>query len=160
MGRRSTPSTADPAPPARRLPRTSSLPESATAHSSARRIATICSVSSTRPTLPPFHPTAGAVLHARPRDSRRCRAAHLAFRPAQRAGAVCRAALVSAISGFAEAPALSPEGLSLHYHARVNSRFVIFRVTREPKAGEVHLNGCPQPTRKPSPPARRPAPPS
>ena len=67
---------------------------------------------------------------------------------------------VSAISGFAEAPALSPDGLSLHYHARVNSRFVIFRVTREPKAGEVHLNGCPQPTRKPSPPARRPAPPS
>jgi len=30
-------------------------------------------------------------LHARPRDSRRCRAAHLAFRPAQRRGAVCRA---------------------------------------------------------------------
>lgn len=57
--------------------------------------------------------------------------------------------IVSAISGFAEAPALSPDGLSLYYHARVNGAFVIFRVTRAPHTGEVHANGCPQPTRKP-----------
>jgi hypothetical protein len=50
---------------------------------------------------------------------------------------------VNAISGFAEAPALSPDGLSLYYHARVNGRFVIFRVTREGNSGEVHSNGCP-----------------
>ena len=58
------------------------------------------------------------------------------------------------------APALSPDGLSLYYHARVNGQFVVFRVTRDPHAGEVHANGCAQPTRTPSPPARRPAPPS
>jgi Tol biopolymer transport system component len=57
--------------------------------------------------------------------------------------------IVSAISGFAEAPTLSPDGLSLYYHARVNGAFAIFRVTRQPAAGEAHPNGCPQPTRKP-----------
>lgn len=59
------------------------------------------------------------------------------------------AKVVTAISGFAEAPTLSPDGLSLYYHARVGDRFVIFRVTREPNAGDVHANGCPQPIRKP-----------
>jgi hypothetical protein len=49
---------------------------------------------------------------------------------------------VGAIAGFAEAPTLAPDGLSLYYHARANGRFVIFRVTREP-GGEVHTNGCP-----------------
>jgi WD40 repeat protein len=57
--------------------------------------------------------------------------------------------VVGVISGFAEAPALSPDGLSLYYHARIDGRFVIFRVTREPHAGDVHTNGCPQPTRTP-----------
>jgi hypothetical protein len=52
--------------------------------------------------------------------------------------------IVEAISGFAEAPSLSPDGLSLYYHARVNGRFVVFRVTREMHAGDVHPNGCPQ----------------
>ncbi len=37
---------------------------------------------------------------------------------------------VAAITGFAEAPALSPEGRSLYYHARRGSRFVIERVRR------------------------------
>ena len=37
---------------------------------------------------------------------------------------------VSAISGFVEAPALSPDGRSLYYHALRGSRFVIERVTR------------------------------
>ncbi|MGA2737537.1 MAG: hypothetical protein ABSG65_08800 [Bryobacteraceae bacterium] len=52
--------------------------------------------------------------------------------------------VVSSISGFAETPTLSPDGLSLYYHARVGGRYVIFRVTREAKAGnDVHSNGCP-----------------
>ncbi|MGA3040290.1 MAG: hypothetical protein ABSF54_05790 [Bryobacteraceae bacterium] len=50
--------------------------------------------------------------------------------------------VVGAISGFAEGPTLSPDGLSLYYHARVNGQFAIFRVTRDAKAGEVHRNGC------------------
>jgi len=37
---------------------------------------------------------------------------------------------VPAISGFAEAPALSPDGRSLYYHALRGSRFVIERVHR------------------------------
>jgi hypothetical protein len=37
---------------------------------------------------------------------------------------------VSAISGFAEAPSLSADGLSLYYHARVDAHFAIYRVTR------------------------------
>jgi hypothetical protein len=49
--------------------------------------------------------------------------------------------LVSAIAGFAEAPTLSPDGLSLYYHARVIGRFSIMRVTRQANA-EVHTNGC------------------
>jgi hypothetical protein len=52
--------------------------------------------------------------------------------------------VIAAITGFAEAATLSPDGLSLYYHALVNGRFSIFRVTRDPKAG-VHSNGCPQP---------------
>ncbi len=55
--------------------------------------------------------------------------------------------VVGAIAGFAEAPTLSADGLSLYYHARVNGRFVIFRVTRAMHAGDVHRNGCAQPTR-------------
>jgi hypothetical protein len=51
--------------------------------------------------------------------------------------------VLSAIAGFAEAPALSPDGLSLYYHARVDGRFAIFRVTRKPNAGDVHASGCP-----------------
>jgi hypothetical protein len=37
---------------------------------------------------------------------------------------------ISAISGFAEAPALSPDGRMLYYHVRRGSRFVIERVER------------------------------
>ena len=37
---------------------------------------------------------------------------------------------VQAITGFVEAPTLSPDGRSLYYHARRDSRFVIERVTR------------------------------
>ena len=37
---------------------------------------------------------------------------------------------VSVISGFVEAPALSPDGHSLYYHARRGARFVIERVHR------------------------------
>ena len=37
---------------------------------------------------------------------------------------------VSAITGFVEAPALSPDGRSLYYHARSGPRFVIERVHR------------------------------
>jgi len=55
--------------------------------------------------------------------------------------------VIGAISGFAEGPTLSSDGLSLYYHARVNNRFAIFRVTREAHTGEVHANGCPQPAR-------------
>jgi hypothetical protein len=38
---------------------------------------------------------------------------------------------VAAISGFAEAPALSPDGRSLYYHALRGSRFVVERVQRK-----------------------------
>ena len=37
---------------------------------------------------------------------------------------------VAAIAGFVEAPALSPDGLSLYYHKKDGARFVIYRVTR------------------------------
>ena len=37
---------------------------------------------------------------------------------------------ISAIQGFAEAPTLSPDRRSLYYHARVDERFRIQRVTR------------------------------
>jgi hypothetical protein len=37
---------------------------------------------------------------------------------------------IKAITGFAEAPALSPDGKSLYYHEEVNGVFEIYRVTR------------------------------
>jgi len=37
---------------------------------------------------------------------------------------------IAAITGFVEAPSLSPDGKSLYYHKRDNGRFVIYRVTR------------------------------
>jgi WD40-like Beta Propeller Repeat len=37
---------------------------------------------------------------------------------------------IEAITGFAEAPALSPDEKSLYYHENVNGTFVIYRVTR------------------------------
>jgi Tol biopolymer transport system component len=37
---------------------------------------------------------------------------------------------IQAITGFAEAPALSPDEKSLYYHLNVNGTFVIYRVTR------------------------------
>jgi len=37
---------------------------------------------------------------------------------------------VSAIEGFTEAPALSPDGRSLYFHKREGNRFAIWRVTR------------------------------
>ena len=37
---------------------------------------------------------------------------------------------ISAITGFAEGPTLSPDELSLYYHVKENGRFVIYRVTR------------------------------
>jgi hypothetical protein len=37
---------------------------------------------------------------------------------------------IEAISGFAEAPALSPDEKSLYYHLQVNGTFVIYRLTR------------------------------
>jgi Tol biopolymer transport system component len=37
---------------------------------------------------------------------------------------------IKAITGFAEAPALSPDERSLYYHERMNGVFVIYRVTR------------------------------
>ncbi|MFZ0678535.1 MAG: hypothetical protein WAN07_12615 [Candidatus Binatus sp.] len=37
---------------------------------------------------------------------------------------------IAAITGFAEAPALSPDEKSLYYHLQVNGTFVIYRVTR------------------------------
>jgi hypothetical protein len=49
--------------------------------------------------------------------------------------------LVSAITGFAEGPTLSPDGLSLYYHAREGGKFVIIRVTRK-ASEETHANGC------------------
>jgi hypothetical protein len=52
--------------------------------------------------------------------------------------------LVSAITGFAEGPTLSPGGLSLYYHARENGKFVIFRVTRAADT-EVHRDSCSAP---------------
>lgn len=51
--------------------------------------------------------------------------------------------LVGAIAGFAEGPALSPDGLSLYYHVRENGRFVIYRVTRPPDPAGVHRHDCP-----------------
>ena len=50
--------------------------------------------------------------------------------------------LVSAITGFAEGPTLSQDGLSLFYHAREGGKFVIFRVTRA-VSEEPHPNRCP-----------------
>jgi Tol biopolymer transport system component len=50
--------------------------------------------------------------------------------------------LVSAIEGFAEGPALSPDGLALYYHAREKGRFAIFRVTRQAKPAGLRY-GCP-----------------
>ena len=41
---------------------------------------------------------------------------------------------IEAITGFAEAPTLSPDGLSLYFHKRENDRFVLFRVTRPAQA--------------------------
>lgn len=35
-----------------------------------------------------------------------------------------------AVAGFIEAPTLSPDGLTLYFHRRVNGRYVIMRVTR------------------------------
>lgn len=49
--------------------------------------------------------------------------------------------LVSDITGFAEGPTISVDGRSLYYHARVQGRFVIMRVTR-PAAVDVHQGGC------------------
>ena len=37
---------------------------------------------------------------------------------------------VSAIQGYAEAPALSPDERSLYYHKRQGDHFVIYRVMR------------------------------
>jgi len=37
---------------------------------------------------------------------------------------------ITAITGFAEAPSLSPDEKSLYYHERENGHFVIYRVTR------------------------------
>lgn len=53
--------------------------------------------------------------------------------------------LVSAITGFAEGPTLSPDGLSLYYHAREDGKLAIFRVTRKAAETEVHQNRCPTP---------------
>jgi hypothetical protein len=52
--------------------------------------------------------------------------------------------LVGAITGFAEGPTLSPDGLSLYYHARAGGQFVIYRVTRAAEV-EVHQHHCPVP---------------
>ena len=51
--------------------------------------------------------------------------------------------LVSAISGFAEGPTLSPDGLSLYYHAREDDHFVIYRVTRAREPGAHVAIACP-----------------
>jgi WD40-like Beta Propeller Repeat len=51
--------------------------------------------------------------------------------------------LVSAIIGFAEGPTISPDGLSLYYHAREHDRFVIFRVTRPREPGANIAIACP-----------------
>lgn len=40
-------------------------------------------------------------------------------------------ALVQAITGFVEAPTISPDGRALYYHARRGSRFVIEHVSRK-----------------------------
>lgn len=37
---------------------------------------------------------------------------------------------IAAITGFAEGPALSPDGRSLYYHRKDGERFVVYRVTR------------------------------
>jgi Tol biopolymer transport system component len=37
---------------------------------------------------------------------------------------------IQSITGFAEAPALSPDEKSLYYHLNVGGTFVIYRVTR------------------------------
>jgi hypothetical protein len=41
---------------------------------------------------------------------------------------------LSAITGFVEAPTLSPDEKSLYFHKRENGRFVLYRVTRQPPA--------------------------
>lgn len=37
---------------------------------------------------------------------------------------------IAAITGFAEAPSLSPDGKSLYFHASIGNKFIIRRVTR------------------------------
>ena len=37
---------------------------------------------------------------------------------------------LAAVSGFVEAPSLSPDEKSLYYHKRENARFVVYAVTR------------------------------
>jgi len=37
---------------------------------------------------------------------------------------------IAAITGFVEAPTLSPDGLSLYFHRKVDDHFVLYRVTR------------------------------
>ena len=54
---------------------------------------------------------------------------YTAFRP-DTASAFGPAHAIQAITGFAEAPALSSDGKSLYYHALVNGQFVLYRVTR------------------------------
>jgi len=44
---------------------------------------------------------------------------------------------IDAISGFAEAPTISPDNLALYYHALIDGRFTIWRVTRRARPALV-----------------------
>jgi len=48
---------------------------------------------------------------------------------------------IAAITGFAEAPTLSPDGLSLYFHRKENDHFVLYRVTRSPQQQPAGVAG-------------------
>jgi Tol biopolymer transport system component len=48
---------------------------------------------------------------------------------------------IAAITGFAEAPSLSPDGLSLYFHKKENDRFVLYRVTRDARQTPAAVAG-------------------
>jgi Tol biopolymer transport system component len=51
---------------------------------------------------------------------------------------------IDAITGFAEAPTVSPDGRALYFHKKENDRFVLYRVTRPASAlpAEIAATGC------------------
>ena len=50
---------------------------------------------------------------------------------------------IASITGFVEAPTLSPDGLSLYFHRKENDHFVLYRVTRsQQQQPAVAAGGC------------------